>query len=63
MMGGPGQSHDERRFKVPDTALILAAIVVAAAVLTWIVPPGAYERAEIKIPGAGAREGVRKRTC
>jgi uncharacterized ion transporter superfamily protein YfcC len=46
------------RFKVPDTALILAAIVVAAAVLTWIIPPGAYERSEITIPGVGTREVV-----
>jgi uncharacterized ion transporter superfamily protein YfcC len=46
------------RFKVPDTALILAAIVVAAAALTWIVPPGAYERSAITIPGVGTREMV-----
>ena len=46
------------RFKVPDTALILATIVVAAAVLTWIVPPGAYQRTEITVPGVGSREVV-----
>jgi uncharacterized ion transporter superfamily protein YfcC len=46
------------RFKVPDTALILATIVLAAAVLTWFVPPGAYERAEMEIPGVGTRQVV-----
>jgi uncharacterized ion transporter superfamily protein YfcC len=47
-----------KAFKVPDTALILAAIVVAAAVLTWIIPPGAYERTEMSVPGVGTREVV-----
>ena len=47
-----------KAFKVPDTALILAAIVVAAAVLTWVVPPGAYERTEMAVPGVGTREVV-----
>jgi uncharacterized ion transporter superfamily protein YfcC len=46
------------RFKVPDTALILATIVVAAAVLTGVVPPGAYQRTEITVPGVGTREVV-----
>ena len=46
------------RFKVPDTALILATIVVAAAVLTWIVPPGTYDRTEMTVAGVGAREVV-----
>ena len=47
-----------KAFKVPDTALILAAIVVAAAVLTWVVPPGHYERTEMTVPGVGMREVV-----
>ena len=47
-----------KAFKVPDTAVILAAIVVAAAVLTWVVPPGAYERTEMAVPGVGTREVV-----
>ena len=47
-----------KALKVPDTALILAAIVVAAAVLTWVVPPGAYERTKMDVPGVGTREVV-----
>jgi uncharacterized ion transporter superfamily protein YfcC len=46
------------RFKVPETPLILATIVVAAAVLTWLVPPGAYQRTEMTVPGVGARDVV-----
>jgi uncharacterized ion transporter superfamily protein YfcC len=48
----------DARYKGPDTALILGAIVVAAAVLTWFVPPGAYERTDMAVPGVGTREVV-----
>ena len=43
------------RLKAQDTALVIFAIIVAAAVLTWIVPPGAYERTELIVEGAGIR--------
>ena len=46
------------RFRAPDTTLILAGIIVLAAVLTWIVPPGEYARAEIEVEGVGTREVV-----
>ena len=46
------------RFRAPDTALVIFSIVVAAAILTWIVPPGTYDRAEMTVPGVGAREVV-----
>ncbi|HKK92195.1 MAG TPA: hypothetical protein VJ925_02135, partial [Longimicrobiales bacterium] len=46
------------RFKAPDTALIIFAIIVLAAVMTWMVPAGAYEKAEIMVEGAGMREVV-----
>ena len=48
----------EVRFKVPDTSLILGTIVLAAVVLTWMVPPGQYERTEMSVPGVGTREVV-----
>jgi uncharacterized ion transporter superfamily protein YfcC len=32
--------------------------VVAAAALTWVVPPGAYERTQMTVPGVGTREVV-----
>ncbi len=46
------------RFKAPDTTLIIFSIIVLAAVLTWIVPAGAYDKAEILVEGAGTREVV-----
>jgi uncharacterized ion transporter superfamily protein YfcC len=46
------------RFKAPDTTLIIFSIIVLAALLTWIVPPGAYQRAEIQVEGVGTREVV-----
>lgn len=46
------------RFKAPDTLVLLFAIILAAAVLTWIVPPGSYERADIEVEGVGTREVV-----
>ncbi|MEM1043895.1 MAG: YfcC family protein, partial [Bacteroidota bacterium] len=46
------------RFKAPDTTLIIFSIIVLAAVLTWIVPAGAYEKAEMEVEGAGTREVV-----
>ncbi len=46
------------RFKAPDTTLIIFSIIVLAAVMTWIVPPGAFEKQEIQVEGAGTREVV-----
>ena len=46
------------RFRAPDTTLILFGIIVVAAVLTWIVPPGAFQRDEIEVEGVGTREVV-----
>ena len=46
------------RFKAPDTTLIIFSIIVLAAVLTWIVPPGEFQRSEIEVEGVGTREVV-----
>ncbi len=46
------------RFRAPDTTLILVGIIVLAAVLTWVVPPGEYARSEIEVEGVGTREVV-----
>ena len=46
------------RFKAPDTTLIIFSIIVLAAVLTWVVPAGEYEKAEMLVEGAGVREVV-----
>jgi uncharacterized ion transporter superfamily protein YfcC len=46
------------RFKAPDTALLIFSMIVFAVALTWIVPPGAYEKQEIEVEGVGTREVV-----
>ena len=46
------------RVRTLDTTLIIFSIIVLAAVLTWVVPPGAFDRTEIEVPGAGTREVV-----
>ena len=46
------------RFKAPDTTLIIFSIIVLAAILTWIIPPGEYQRSEIEVEGVGTREVV-----
>lgn len=46
------------RVKAPDTALVIFSLVACAAVLTWIVPAGAYDRTEMQVEGVGAREVV-----
>ncbi len=49
---------DRPRFRTPDTTLIIFGMIVLAAVLTWVVPPGAFARTEIEVEGVGAREVV-----
>lgn len=44
--------------KALDTSLIVFAMIVAAAVLTWVVPPGAFETVALDVPGAGTRNVV-----
>ena len=46
------------RFRAPDTTLIIFGIIVLAVILTWIVPPGTYQRTEVEVEGAGTRELV-----
>jgi uncharacterized ion transporter superfamily protein YfcC len=38
--------------KVPDVFVIVFALIVLAAVLTWIVPGGSYERKEVEVGGS-----------
>jgi uncharacterized ion transporter superfamily protein YfcC len=37
--------------KVPDVFVIVFALIVFAAVLTWILPGGSYERTEVEVGG------------
>ncbi len=43
--------------KVPDVYVIVFALIVLAAVLTWVLPGGAYERRTVEIEG-GTREVI-----
>jgi uncharacterized ion transporter superfamily protein YfcC len=46
----------ERRFRMPHTLVIVAALIVIVLLLSWLVPSGSYERAErdgrqVTVPG------------
>ena len=41
-----------------DTTLLIFGIVIFAAVLTWIVPAGSYERETVEIQGVGLRDVI-----
>ncbi|MCD4749573.1 MAG: TIGR00366 family protein [Thermoanaerobaculales bacterium] len=43
--------------KVPDVFVIVFALILLAAVLTWVLPGGSYDRIEVTI-GEGTREVV-----
>lgn len=42
---------EKRRLPMPDTYLIVAGVVLLAALLSWVIPPGAYEYQQIDING------------
>ena len=43
--------------KVPDVFVIVFSLIILAAVATWVLPGGSYQRTEVKIEG-GTREVV-----
>lgn len=46
------------KFKSADTTLLIFAMIVVAAVLTWFVPAGSFEKNTMEVPGVGTREVV-----
>lgn len=42
---------EKKKRTMPDTYIIVALIVLIVAILSWVVPPGAYEYQEIDING------------
>jgi uncharacterized ion transporter superfamily protein YfcC len=40
-----------KNFKVPNNIVIVFSIIILAAILTWIVPGGQYQRQTIKVAG------------
>ncbi|MGD2067500.1 MAG: TIGR00366 family protein [Gemmatimonadota bacterium] len=49
---------DKEHPRALDTSLIIFGMIVLAAILTWIVPAGAFLKNTIEVPGAGMREVV-----
>lgn len=47
-----------RPVRALDTPLLLLGMIALAAVLTWLVPAGAYVKDTLEVPGVGAREVV-----
>jgi len=40
-----------KNLKIPHNIVIVFSIIIIAAILTWIVPGGKYERETIKVNG------------
>ncbi|MBT6889639.1 MAG: YfcC family protein, partial [Gemmatimonadales bacterium] len=51
-------TKDTRQVRALDTSLIVFGMIILAAVLTWIVPAGAFDKQVIDVPGAGLRDVV-----
>lgn len=47
-----------KKSKIPHTYVIVFAIIVFAAILTWVVPGGAFERHMVQV-GEGTREVIK----
>lgn len=46
-----GEGKKQRKLTMPDTLIIVAAVVLLMAVLSWIVPSGTYEYQEVDVNG------------
>ena len=49
----------KRKWKIPNTFVIVYSIIILAAIATWIVPGGTYERQTITDSGSERRVLVR----
>lgn len=45
------EAQEKKPFPMPDTYVIVAAIVLVMALLTWVIPPGTYDYQEVDING------------
>lgn len=54
----PPSDPSPKRGGALDPALLIFGVLVLCAALTWVVPPGAFEKTLIEVPGAGTREVV-----
>lgn len=44
-----GKASEKKKFKVPHSLVIITLVVIFAAIMTWIVPAGTYERVENRL--------------
>ena len=42
---------DKKKFVMPDTLIIVAAVVLIMAILSWVIPSGTYDYQEMDING------------
>ena len=47
----PVKEKTKKKFKLPDTWIVVFFMVVIVAVLSWIIPPGSYEYEEVEVNG------------
>ena len=47
-----------KAFKTPDTTLLIFSMVVIAAIMTWFVPSGSFDKYTMEVEGVGTREVV-----
>jgi len=45
------EAQEKKPLPMPDTYVIVAAIVLVMALLTWVIPPGTYDYQEVDING------------
>lgn len=48
----------QKQWRMPHTFTIVLFVVLLAAMMTWILPGGSFERMSVEVPGSGAREVV-----
>ena len=47
----PAEGKTKKAFKMPHTLVIIFVIILAAVLLTWIIPAGSYDRVEDTVTG------------
>lgn len=43
--------NEKKKFVMPDSLIIVAAIVLLMAILSWVIPSGSYEYHDVDING------------
>ena len=43
--------ENKKKFNMPDTLIIVAAVVLIMAILSWVIPSGTYDYVDQEING------------